>query len=189
MTLVKRLCRWLFNGLAAVSLAVCLATIGFWPASYRYDTWLAHGDYGKTDCRYSVGYFDGSVVATKNAYLEFPPNPTPAWFQARRYHPISSRMGFIFVSREKVDIFSLNEVVYSRLTAVGVPCWLVVAVSGVSPAIWLARFRRARRRKYRQVHGLCPSCGYDLRATPDRSPECGTVQAGLGRSGHVGRDL
>ena len=42
----------------------------------------------------------------------------------------------------------------------------------VLPTIWLFRKLRSRRRL---AAGLCPVCGYDLRATPDRCPECGAV--------------
>ena len=57
------------------------------------------------------------------------------------------------------------------------PYWLPLLVSSALPALWLwATIRRARRPK----EGLCPACGYDLRATPDRCPECGTAGAGMG---------
>jgi hypothetical protein len=36
---------------------------------------------------------------------------------------------------------------------------------------------RAHREMKRVEIGLCPSCGYDLRSTPDRCPECGSIPA------------
>jgi len=51
------------------------------------------------------------------------------------------------------------------------PFWFVVLVAGI-PLIrpTLRVFRRWRRRRHR----LCQVCGYDLRASGERCPECGT---------------
>lgn len=60
---------------------------------------------------------------------------------------------------------------------VGIPDVLCVIVGtlimGVA-AIDLILVRRGYRRYQRRIYGFCPNCGYDLQATPNRCPECGT---------------
>ena len=56
-----------------------------------------------------------------------------------------------------------------------VPQWLLVLLTLTPPAFRLGVTQRRRRNRLRQ--GRCLQCGYDLRATPDRCPECGTIPA------------
>jgi hypothetical protein len=51
------------------------------------------------------------------------------------------------------------------------------AVTALLPATWLTR-RLLSRRRARRLAGLCPACGYDLRGSPGRCPECGTLSVG-----------
>jgi hypothetical protein len=51
--------------------------------------------------------------------------------------------------------------------------WLISAPLTILFVLLAVHSRREFNRRTRL--GLCPRCGYDLRATPDRCPECGTI--------------
>jgi hypothetical protein len=51
-----------------------------------------------------------------------------------------------------------------------VPSWFLVLAAGLPLIVPARRVWRIRRREKRL---LCPSCGYDIRASSDRCPECG----------------
>jgi hypothetical protein len=73
--------------------------------------------------------------------------------------------------RSVSNIYFGGDVVDSRQVHGLAAPWLVVAAgSAIALIPWLARVVR-RRRRYRQ--GQCIHCGYDLRASVERCPECG----------------
>ena len=82
------------------------------------------------------------------------------------FRPRAARLGFRWLGGEISG--------RTRWRWVGVPFWSLVLLAALPPAAWTAGQLRRRRASRRHRPGLCPRCGYDLRATPGRCPECGT---------------
>lgn len=140
---------------------------------------------GNNDCRFGGPVFDWWVEMQEGKLDETLPfcggeisfdgwqfrrKAVPAWHDAAS--PIEGDMfkgllGFRFARiTEKADPSF-------RLTRLQFPIgWLLCL--GLVP---LADLRRAIRGRRRVSQQRCRSCGYDLRATPERCPECGAVPA------------
>jgi hypothetical protein len=58
-----------------------------------------------------------------------------------------------------------------HFSAILIPCWFLAIVLALLP---FRVFRAALTRRQRKRKGLCVACGYDLRASSGRCPECGS---------------
>lgn len=77
------------------------------------------------------------------------------------------RMGFAMQREHSTGIGNFSDGI-----ALSIPHWSVAAPFAILPT---RRFVAALRRRRAKRFNRCPSCGYDLRATPDHCPECGTI--------------
>jgi hypothetical protein len=66
--------------------------------------------------------------------------------------------------------------------------WTVfLLVMAVPFGLQSVAFRERRIRDNRIMSGLCPNCGYDIRGTPERCPECGSLlKRGVRKVGTIG---
>jgi hypothetical protein len=62
-----------------------------------------------------------------------------------------------------------------NLRFAGVRFWLVFLVLGMALIGTFGLHLRQRWWNQQEIAGHCRTCGYDLRATPNRCPECGTA--------------
>ena len=72
-------------------------------------------------------------------------------------------------------VFDASKPGPSTLWNLSVPYWLLTVLTLVLPVTSTGLWIKHRARRRRRARGLCATCGYDLRATPGRCPECGAV--------------
>jgi len=119
--------------------------------------------------------FDAELFMMAPVYSQFSPHPdgTPefAWLAEKTTDSANNPIARWGVKWQ--DLSVAGQCWGGRLF---IRHWLILLVSIVIAAFAsLPYITIDRRRSWRLKHGLCLKCGYDLRATPDRCPECGTV--------------
>jgi hypothetical protein len=193
---VRWIGRKILNGLNVLSLVLCVGIVALWVRSHwvTYDlqyTGLHHGNH-IVALRFNGGRGLGFAVwrtielkpQSVDAYLAWDDDRNARWgwrFKSSEAIPYSSMRRAIVstlwtwdhafgdgrLGKREPDIYIQRD----RLRHAIFPLWAPVALFATGPLIRGVRLWRARRHRT----GHCDHCGYDLRATPDRCPECGTI--------------
>ena len=186
--------RRLFNLAAAVSLGMMLAVVALWVRSYTwYDdvgiaTTSKATSYRRDRYHRLVSNLGGltwntttyewaSAKAIENTPL---PEGLRYWHDASPAQPgadsaFGQFLGF-HIMRDGYTPPDPDTIYSFRSVSVRAPMWFPLSFVATLPAMRFIVFLLRRRGRSRAL-GLCPACGYDLRATPDRCPECGMAVA------------
>jgi hypothetical protein len=184
--------RRLFTVLSALSLLLCVAVVVLWVRSYSGSDYVSRGKLLSSDPEavrsraHEVRFTRGVICleASETTYYPHghpvpaaPADPVAHWGYGRLGPghlrsgdlPENSPWGLGFSVYEGASGASFYD---EHTSGLSFPAWLPAAAFAAPPLLWAARRIKGRRRRRT---GLCLECGYDLRATPGRCPECGAV--------------
>lgn len=186
--------RRLLTCLTVTSLALCLAVTACWLRSYgavdlldaplgdRHLVLLSSG-YGVIGLEYRHNDHPGEWKLDLRTFDSTALNrPEQFWLRQTYQNRPSFSFNHCGGTLEPGTVESDNGVVHGVYIGPSVElysCWMtmpywLVAIVLALPGGWLVRRALHRWQRMRRMRaGLCPTCGYDLRASRDLCPECG----------------
>ncbi len=165
----------------AVAWVVLIACLLIWISGYFFDVFLAYC-WHKTDGSVReerISFSNGeiwylSAFSPINTGVPRGFNGTITRNPAAHFVDPRSFLGFVLPHQDPNSVMVVAGGQVYRLIAA--PWWFLSLIPA-GLIVW--RFRVNRRRRLAMTKNLCVQCGYDLRGTPERCPECGTVPPDL----------
>jgi len=148
------------NALAGVSLVLCVAMATIWIRS----TCVADSFGWGNETNYHFIDSDSGRIVFWHGWNGGVPSLSERWHYRSR-PPMIPNPG--------LSLMPIGDYA-SHSDWIGIPCWVFLLALMILPTRWVWH---AYRRAHEIGIGHCPVCNYDLRATPDRCPECGAKPA------------
>jgi hypothetical protein len=174
--------RRLFNILATVSLVTCLASTWLWVRGYRYDDGIMveigsrqriAGDRANVSKSIGIGHVRGGYTFSfSRRLLRRDGEPWIEYGASPVDRSVDDGMRAYFLDPIIRMHFAGFWIGNPPHNFVRIPDYAVVLVTTLATVWWL---RRRLELKNRRRQGLCLHCGYDLRASKGKCPECGTA--------------
>ena len=157
--------RRLLNLLTTLSPLLCAAAVVLW--AWTYGNWRVGARPGQI-LVYVAGGSDGQAETFVRQSLRENREAAGGWEFMRKHASTSVAVAGFEWHRGVTPRTGMT----FPFTLLAVPVWPLLPLTLALPAVrlWLARRDRRRVRG-----GRCTRFGYDLRGTPGRCPECGTV--------------
>lgn len=194
---MKRAGRILYRLLSGLSLLLLVATAGVWVRSYWVSDWLVWSDWPQDRSFYDekpIWCSRGGMLFSAWRYLSQEMQSIDGLHfhhvrEAAKKYPVfsegwsgpSSRnlrryaaLGFEWIPQSIVK-WNPPDPAETVLKSFTLPLYFPCLLFAILPAHYVLRVRRRRRIARRLALGCCIACGYDLRASSGRCPECGNL--------------